>query len=50
MGKKTIQTGDASGFYKGYDIKWLRNNPDHSDFHLVAEFDALDAPAEVVEE
>lgn len=30
-----------SGVYKGYDIRWLRDNPDHPDFNLVAEYDKL---------
>lgn len=29
-----------SGFYKGYDIRWLRNEPSHPDYYLVAEYDA----------
>ena len=28
-----------AGFYKGYDIEWLRGEPEHPDFHLVAEYD-----------
>jgi len=28
-----------AGVYKGYDVKWLRENPSHPDFGLVAEFD-----------
>ena len=35
------ETKEAPGFYKGYDIRWLRNQPDHSDFGSVAEYDAL---------
>jgi hypothetical protein len=27
------------GFYKGYKIEWLRNEPEHPDFYLVDEFD-----------
>ena len=27
------------GVYKGYDMKWLREIPEHPDFHLVAEYD-----------
>lgn len=27
----------VSSLYKGYDIKWLKDNPDHPDFYLVAE-------------
>jgi len=30
-----------AGFYKGYDIKWLRENPDHADYELVKEYDNL---------
>lgn len=28
-----------SGFYKGYDMRWLRKETEHPDFHLVAEYD-----------
>ncbi len=35
--KKEFELGDI--FYKGYDIKWLREKPEHPDFGLVAEFD-----------
>lgn len=28
------------GFYKGYDIRWLKGEPSHPDFELVAEFEA----------
>lgn len=27
------------GVYKGYDMKWLRNEPSHPDFYLVEEYD-----------
>lgn len=27
------------GIYKGYDIRWLRQEPDHPDYHVVAEYD-----------
>jgi hypothetical protein len=30
---------DNPAFYQGYDIKWLRNNPDHPHYYLVAEYD-----------
>ena len=30
-----------AGFFKGYDIEWLRKIPEHPDFYLVAEFDKL---------
>lgn len=26
-------------YYKGYDMEWLRNNPEHPDFYLVSEYD-----------
>ena len=26
--------------YEGYDIKWLKSEPEHPDFHLVAEYEA----------
>jgi len=29
----------ADGTYKGYSVAWLRGEPDHPDYHLVAEFD-----------
>jgi len=31
---------EPSGFYKGYDIKWLEDQPDHPEHKLVAEFEA----------
>jgi len=36
--KKAIQVD--SGMYKGYDIRWLRAEPSHPDYNLVAEYDA----------
>ena len=36
-------------FYKDYDVEWLRSNPDHPDFYLVAEYDA-EFPVEELEE
>ena len=35
-----------AGFYKGYDMRWLRNNPDHPEFRLVEEFDKLEKEKE----
>lgn len=35
--KKSNKTKDIPGFIKGYDINWLKENPDHPDYHLVAE-------------
>jgi len=41
MGKKE----KLGVFYKSYDIKWLREMPEHPDYKLVAEYDALVAKA-----
>jgi len=30
----------VDGFWKGYDVRWLKKNPDHADFKLVAEYEA----------
>lgn len=40
--KKVVKKVDSHpGFYKGYDIEWLRKvGEEHADFHLVAEFDS----------
>jgi hypothetical protein len=38
--KKEVKE-EMHGFYKGYEIKWLRNEPQHPDFKLVAEYDKL---------
>ena len=35
--KKPEKVSDV--YYKSYDMHWLRNYPEHPDFHLVAEFD-----------
>ena len=40
---------EVEGFYKGYEIEWLRKEPTHADFYLVAEYDELN-PTEEVEE
>lgn len=32
---------EPEGFYKGYDMKWLKGEPQHPDFYLVAEYEAL---------
>ena len=39
--KKAKKEGKApEGFYKGYDIKLLKKNPQHPDYKLVAEYEA----------
>ena len=39
-----------AGFYKSYDMRWLRTIPEHPDFYLVAEYDALAPEPEKEEE
>ena len=40
--KATPPTKQVDGFYKDYDIEWLRGiGEEHPDYYLVAEFDAL---------
>ena len=34
-------TSEKAGFYKNYAVNWLRKNPDHPKFYLVAEYDSL---------
>jgi len=41
MAKKAKKAEGDGGFYKGYDMKWLRKEVDHPDFYLVAEYDKL---------
>ena len=38
---KKIAVKSANGFYKGYDMNWLRKETQHPDYKLVAEFDAI---------
>ncbi len=40
MAKKAKKAKVKSMFYKGYDVKWLREMPEHPDYKLVAEYDA----------
>jgi len=39
MKKKVKEVVEAEGFYKGYAIDWLRKEPTHPDYYLVAEYD-----------
>jgi len=39
--EKKVEAIVNDRFYKGYDIRWLRETPDHPDYYLVAEFDAI---------
>lgn len=34
-----------AGIFKGYDIRWLKNQPDHPDFGLVEKGEAAIAKA-----
>lgn len=38
--QKFIMESNA-GVYEGYQISWLRQHPEHPDYHLVEEFDKL---------
>ena len=45
MGKKkakkvSVKDSLKAGFYKGYDIKWLKREPKHPDYYLVAEYES----------
>jgi hypothetical protein len=31
---------EIKGFYKGYDMRWLKKEVDHPDHYLVAEYEA----------
>lgn len=41
--KKEDKVVDAPGFYKGYDIRWLKTETSHPDHYLVAEYESLEA-------
>ena len=43
MTKKRVKSEKLGVFYKGYDINWLREVPEHPDYKLVAEYDVLKA-------
>ena len=30
---------EAPEMYEGYDIRWLKSEPSHPDYHLVAEYE-----------
>ena len=53
MGKAKTDNKEKveNGFYKGYDVEWLRGlGEEHPDFHLVAEYDAKHSKKDEVEE
>jgi len=37
---------ENTSVYEGYEMRWLREIPEHPDFKLVAEYDALMAKKE----
>jgi hypothetical protein len=42
MAKKKVKKSEKKSkpmFYKGYDIKWLKKEPEHPDYKLVAEYE-----------
>ena len=41
--KKVTKSKVLGVFYKGYDMNWLREVPEHPEFNLVAEYDVLKA-------
>lgn len=38
---KNIVKDTPEGWYKGYDIRWLKTETSHPDHYLVAEYEAL---------
>ena len=39
--KRAPTIKEADGFYKGYDMRWLKDlGEEHPDFYLVAEYEA----------
>ena len=41
MAKKKAEVKvEPSGFYKGYDMAWLKKEKTHPDFYLVAEYES----------
>lgn len=34
------QVKEVRGFYKGYNMEWLKKEVDHPDYKLVAEYEA----------
>ncbi len=38
--KKEKVKSEIYGFYKGYDMKWLKTEVEHPDYYLVAEYEA----------
>jgi hypothetical protein len=39
--EKPVEVKELRDFYKGYDMRWLKEEKDHPDYKLVAEFEAL---------
>ena len=37
--EKKEKAKEAPSFYKGYDIRWLKREPTHPEFGLVAEYE-----------
>lgn len=44
--KQKTESQIVDNFYKGYDLSFLKENPDHPDYHLVAEAASLEAGEE----
>ena len=39
--KKEVKKEEPRGWYKGYYVRALRQDPEHVDYYLVAEYDKL---------
>lgn len=38
--QKEVAPKPVQGWYKGYEVRWLREIPEHPDYNLVAEYEA----------
>lgn len=39
--EEVLETKEPLGWYKGYYIRALKQDPDHVDYYLVAEYEAI---------
>lgn len=37
--KEKSEKKEKYGFYKGYDLQWLKSEPEHPDYYLVKEYE-----------
>ena len=38
--EKKLNEAHTPGWYKGYEMRWLKSEPSHPDYYLVAEYEA----------